>query len=505
MDVTQEPAPAAREVLRGWIERRGGYANFVETHVSVLAMTSDRVYKMKKPVRLPFVDLSTPALRRQVCLREVDLNSRLAPDVYLGVVDITDESGSIVDCAVEMLQMPDDRRLSELAVHGDARPCLRALAQQIAAFHDRAGTSSEIATAGSHEAIVALWRRELDEAAAFVGVVLDEESAADVDALAMRYLAGRRELFDLRVRDGRVRDGHGDLLADDVFCLDDGPRALDCLEFQDRLRWGDVLADVAFLAMDLERLGRPDLARDFLADYRSEAGDSWPASLEHHWIARRAHVRAKIACLRAVAGVPGARVEARRYFELCRNHLRRAQVILVLVGGSPGVGKTTLARALSERCGLTLVRSDVVRKELLGLDPLSHEPSDYQEGIYAPRITESVYREMLSRATRLLSLGESVVLDASWLSAGRRAGAAEVARARFADSVALECRAPTAVAEARISARIRARQDESDADVAIARAMSAHADPWPEAAKIDTGTDPEAAFEQAAAVIAAIR
>lgn len=477
----------------------------VETHVSVLAMTSDRVFKMKKHVRLPFVDLSTPALRRQVCLREVELNSRLAPDVYLGVVDITDESGSAVDCAVEMRRMPDERRLSELAVHGDARPCLRALARQIAAFHARADTSPEIATAGSHEAVVALWRRELDEAAAFVDVVLDAETVADVDALAMRYLAGRQDLFDLRVRDGRVRDGHGDLLADDVFCLADGPRALDCLEFQDRLRWGDVLADVAFLAMDLERLGRPDLAREFLADYRSAAGDRWPSSLEHHWIARRAHVRAKIACLQAVAGVAGARAEAQRDFELTRDHLRRAQVLLVLVGGSPGTGKTTLARALSERCDLALVRSDVVRKELVGLDPQSHEPADYEEGIYAPRITELAYREMLSRASQLLSIGESVVLDASWMSARLRADAADVASTRFADIVALECRAPTVVAEARLAARLRLGQDESDADVAIARAMSAHADPWPEATKIDTGADPAVAFEQAASAIAAIR
>jgi hypothetical protein len=167
-------------------------------------------------------------------------------------------------------------------------------------------------------------------------VSLDE--VLEVDALAARYLAGRRLLFDRRITECRALDGHGDLLADDIFLLDDGPRVLDCVEFDDRLRWGDALADVAFLAMDMERLARQDLAERFLAAYREHAGDTWPASLAHHHIAYRAQVRAKVGAIRAAQGDDPAVAEARRLLALSRRHLEAGAVRLVLVGGYPALG-----------------------------------------------------------------------------------------------------------------------------------------------------------------------
>ena len=140
---------------------------------------------------------------------------------------------------------------------------------------------------------------------------------------------------------GRARDGHGDLLADDIFLLDDGPRVLDCLEFDDALRLDDVLADVAFLAMDLERLGRPDLAERFLAAYRAASGDTWPSSLAHHHIAYRAQVRAKVSAIRAEQGVPDSADKAQALLRLALAHLEAGRVRLVLVGGLPGTGKST--------------------------------------------------------------------------------------------------------------------------------------------------------------------
>src|SRR4029453_13669733 len=134
---------------------------------------------------------------------------------------------------------------------------------------------------------------------AYGNSVVDLDEVLEVDALAKRYLSGRCLLFDRRISEGRGRDGHGDLLADDIFMLDDGPRVLDCIEFDDRLRLGDALADVAFLAMDLERLGRTDLAERFLAAYREFADDTWPASLAHHHVAYRAQGRAKVGAIRA--------------------------------------------------------------------------------------------------------------------------------------------------------------------------------------------------------------
>src|SRR5262249_23612933 len=154
------------------------------------------------------------------------------------------------------------------------------------------------------------------------------------------------------------------LLADDIFMLDDGPRVLDCLEFDSQLRYGDVLADVAFLAMDLERLGAGAEAASFLAWYREFSGDSWPSSLAHHWIPYPAVDRAQVACLRHDEGDPAAASQAAELLGLCYSHLRRAGVRLVLVGGLPGTGKTTTASRLADRLGWTLLSSDELRHQI---------------------------------------------------------------------------------------------------------------------------------------------
>ena len=187
-----------------------------------------------------------------------------------------------------------------------------------------------------------------------------------MERLAGRFLAGRSALLDARVRGGHIVDGHGDLLAADIFCLADGPRILDCLEFDDKLRWLDGLDDAAFLAMDLERLGADELAGRFLDWYVEFSGDPAPASLRHHYVAYRAFVRAKVGCLRARQGDRLAGQEASQLAALTLRHLRAGAVTVVLVGGLPGTGKSALAGALADRLGWTVLSSDRIRKELAG-------------------------------------------------------------------------------------------------------------------------------------------
>src|SRR5215470_5751941 len=250
-----------------------GRASVAETHVSVLVFVGDRAYKLKKPVAMGFLDFSTREAREAACRREVELNRRLAPDVYLGVADVRGPDGRPCDHLVVMRRMPAERRLAALVRAGaDVEDSVRRVARLVAAFHERAATSPEIAAAGSVASVRRNWEDNFEQMAPFVGAVLDAAVAARVRVLAERYLDGRGALFHQRTASGMVRDGHGDLLAEDVFLLDDGPRVLDCIEFDDRLRWGDVLADVAFLAMDLERLGSPGLAARFLDRYREFSG-----------------------------------------------------------------------------------------------------------------------------------------------------------------------------------------------------------------------------------------
>src|SRR5581483_3046240 len=259
-------------------------------------------YKLKKPVSFEFADFSDRTLRERACHREVELNRRLAPDVYLGVADVLGEDGRPCDHLVVMRRMPADLRLAQLV--RDGRPVdgvLGDIARRIAAFHAGAATSEEIAAAGRRDAVRAVWEASFDELAPFTGPVLDAEACRRVEHLVRRYLAGRAPLFDHRIALGAVRDGHGDLLA-----------------------------DVAFLAMDLERLGAPDAAARFLARYREFAGETYPPSLADHYIAARAHVRCKVACFRHAQGDAAAAGASRALLDLAARHLEAARVRLVL-------------------------------------------------------------------------------------------------------------------------------------------------------------------------------
>ncbi len=237
------------------------FAAVRETHTGVVFFVGDRAYKLKKPVHYGFVDFRSREARLAACRREVELNRRLAPDVYLGVADVLDAGGRACDHLVVMRRLPEDRRLADLVAAGaPVEAELGRLARLLAEFHAGADRSARADEAAGSEALTRRWAANSAEMARLVGPVFDAGVVDRVDRLARRYLAGRGPLFGDRVAAGRACDGHGDLLAEDIFCLEDGPRVLDCLEFDDGLRLGDVLADVAFLAMDLERLGRPELA-----------------------------------------------------------------------------------------------------------------------------------------------------------------------------------------------------------------------------------------------------
>ncbi len=292
----------------------------------------------------------------------------------------------------------------------------------------------------------ALWQESFDETDPFVGSILDGDGEDGTTSACRRDGSqGRKPLLDARIASGRVCDGHGDLQAEDIFCLDDGVRILDCIEFSDRLRHGDVCADVAFLAMDLERLGHPGAADRFLADYQRLSGDPFPDTLIHHYTAFRAYVRAKVACLRSAQGAHGAAVEEARQLQgLALDHLRRARVRLVLVGGLPGCGKTTLATGLAAATGWTVLRSDEIREQFRdpGDDSSPGGASGYLEGRYRPEVTAAVYEELLRQAERCLGLGQSVILDASWSDDSWRAAARSLADRTCSDLAEFRCEAP---------------------------------------------------------------
>ncbi|MER5408775.1 AAA family ATPase [Streptomyces sp. NPDC002769] len=456
----------------------------------------DCAYKLKKQVDLGFLDYTTVAARRSACEREVTLNRRFAPDVYLGLGEFRCPDAEEPEPLVVMRRMPEGRRLSHLVRQGAAvHDVLRTVARQLAAWHAVAPRGREVNEQGTRDALSSRWEAGFTQVRALTaeGFFVPGE-LTEIERLVRRYLAGRENLFDSRIDQGRMVDGHGDLLAQDIFCLDDGPRVLDCLEFDDHLRYVDGLDDAAFLAMDLEQLGAPEGAAYFLSQYGEYTGDPAPSSLFHHYVAYRAFVRAKVSLIQAEQGAPGAKAASRQLASTALRHLRTSAVRLILVGGLPGSGKSTLSGALADLLGVTMLSSDRLRKELAGLPAERSAAAGYGEGLYTPDWTARTYIALLDRAAALLSCGESVVLDATWSDAEHRAAALRVAESTSADLVALHCHAPGDVTAARLSTR---GPGMSDAGADVAAAMAAREPAWAEAVEVDTSGPPASAVARA--------
>lgn len=494
------PSAAA---LIGSLDPADGPVETIETHISTLVFQNGWAYKVKRPVRYEFVDLSTMDKRDAICQREIEVNRRFAPDVYDALIPIRDAAGTTIDHAVRMRRLPPERRLSTLVVAEDSRvpSVLRAVARIVAIAHAGAPRGPHIDVVSTSDALEHLWARSIKDLRRFAGGPIDLGILETVATDATLYLKGRAALLRDRVTSGHIVDGHGDLLSSDIFCLDDGPRILDCLEFDDQLRYGDVLLDLAFLIMDLERLGRPDLGREFVRDYVEFSDEHHPVSLMHHYVAYRALVRSKVACLRGAEGDLAAAAEATTLLRLAESHLSSGRVRLTLVGGLPGSGKSTLADGVGDAVGALVLSSDVIRKELSGSGSAAL-PAQFQEGIYTTSITVRTYDVMFERAATALEFGQSVILDASFGDERWRRRGSDVAAATSSAFVAFCCGAPAEIREARLASRPYDPTRPSDATAEVARRMEAAADAWPDAVLIDTSAGIEVCR---AAVLAALR
>ena len=260
-----------------------------QTHASAVVLTQERAYKLKKPKNFGFFDYSTPALRRHFCAEEVRLNARLAPDVYLGVAPILQsptgqvrfgptfpaehlpepgdalDNSKVIDYAVVMLRLPDEATLEARVRAGTATPALLAeVARAVAVFHRSAETNAHIASFGERQVIEGNWQENFTQTQPYIGRALDAALSRRISAAVQRFLDVREPLFASRVREGHIRDCHGDLRLQHVYQCDTSRGQLaviDCIEFNERFRYGDVAAEIAFLLMELDAAGRPDLSR----------------------------------------------------------------------------------------------------------------------------------------------------------------------------------------------------------------------------------------------------
>jgi len=464
----------------------------IQTHVSVVLLAGEFVYKLKKPVHFAFVDMSRLPERLHFCREEVRLNRRLSPDLYLGVVPITEGAdgirvggdGAPLEYAVHMRRLPEDRMMDRLLERGAlGRPMVERLAELIADFHARAETGPAISRHGSPEAVRALWEEHFAQTARFVGRTLSRFQDALLRATVHAWLTRKHGELSARVAAGRIRDVHGDLRTSSV-CFTEPIQVFDCLDFSARFRCSDVASEVAFLAMDLTLKGEASLAIAFARRYVQRSGDAGVEALLPFYACYRACVRGKVEGLRAGEGeVPArqraaaARVARRSFALACRYAREDPPPLLLVVCGLSGTGKSTLASALAESLGCVRVASDVVRKELHHLAPEEHRPAPVGEGLYAEEATRATYAALAARGGRWLAGGRSVVLDATFQRRWQQALAVELARAQGALLFFLELRAPDSAIRRRLRARAHDVRAVSDADWAVYRAQKAAWEP----------------------------
>ena len=465
------------------------YIDVHETHTGVVVLAGDRAFKAKKPVLTDFLDFRTAEQRERACRRELELNSRLSADSYLGLAHLTDPAGGPAEPVVVMRRYRDEDRLASIVSRGADEPVrglLDAIAAVLASFHQGAERGPAISAQGEAGAIGRRWRDNLAELDRYAGT-LAPESLSRVRHLAAEFIAGRGPLFGRRLSEGLIVDGHGDLLADDIFCAQGKPALLDCLEFDDRLRYVDCVDDAAFLAMDLEFLGRKDLGEHFLARYAAHSARAVPPALAHFYIAYRAGVRAKVDCVRLSQGRPQAAGDAARHLAIAVEHLETSRVRLALVGGNPGTGKSTVARALAEQTGAQVISTDDVRRELRDAGVIDGESGVLNEGLYHPGNVATVYEAALRRARSRLGDGQSVILDGTWRDPQMRARAHRLASETHSATVELRCAAGTDTAAGRITTRA---PGNSEVTTEIAAAMAAQQADWDTAHRIDTSGPP---------------
>lgn len=456
-----------------------------QTHISFAFLTDDEVFKIKKPVHFSFLDYSTLEKRRHYCEEELRLNRRLAPDVYLGVVPIWQSGGNfapgdapeplrgsrIIEYAVRMKRLEEASMLDRRILDGRAGPDeIRAVARTLVRFH-AAASADRAAEYGGPGTIWERVRNNLEELRNFEGATHGREDAEFLLRYSRDFFDRHRALFDTRLEAGRVREGHGDLRAEHVNIGPDGAIAIfDCIEFSESLRTCDVASELAFLAMDLDFLGARELSRELIRTYAAEARDPELHELLPFYLTYRALVRCKVEGLKSreeeISGREReeARARARRYADLaCRYAGGDRKPGLLVTCGLVATGKSRFARRLHDRTGFALFDSDVIRKQLAGLDAETPAPAGFGQGIYKRDFTNRVYAELTRRAEETLRSGAGVILDATFDRVAYRRSLIALATQCEAPLLFIECTAPAEEIRRRLAARREGATTVSDA------------------------------------------
>ncbi|NPA94066.1 MAG: AAA family ATPase [Thermodesulfobacteria bacterium] len=463
----------------------------IQTHLSWVFLADEYVFKVKKPVDFGFLDFTTLEKRHFFCNEEIRLNKRLCPDIYVSVVPITKEgskfvvegSGDVVEWAVKMNRMPDDGLMSALIKRDEVDTnIMDKICDILVPFYQKARAPEDKVWLGGIDVVKENCTENFIQTEDFVGKALTPETYNKIVDYTNTFLEEKKELFKRRQDQGWIVEGHGDLYSANI-CIDkqkDKIYIFDCIEFNERFRYGDICVDIAFLAMDLDFLGLCDLSNYFIENFKKGINDQDLYELLDFYKCYRAYVRGKIGCFTWASPEVDEETRqtslemAKRYFKLALRYaggLGKTPTLYVFMGLS-GTGKSTLANALGKKLAIETFNSDVVRKEYVsGISAKEKRLEPFGKGIYSKEFTQKTYRALKRLAAQRLILGEDVILDATYLDPELRAQVANMAKACGARYVLVHCTCPEDVAISRMQKRMSSGESVSDGREEIYKAQ----------------------------------
>ncbi|AFZ42623.1 hypothetical protein PCC7418_0389 [Halothece sp. PCC 7418] len=474
----------------------------LQTHISYIFLTGEYAYKLKKPLDLGFLDFSTLEKRHYYCQQELDLNQPIAPDIYLGVLPITQQEntlelngkGQVIEYVLKMRQFPQSALLSVMQREGQLSESLIAqLGKRVATFHQHAKTSDYISQFGKPRVIAEAINNNYKQTEKYIGITQTEKQFQETKAFTENFLKTRESLFQARVDQGLIRECHGDLHLKNICWWRDKIQLFDRIEFNEPFRFVDVMYDVAFTVMDLQFRGCPDFANVFLNCYLEQTGDWEGIQVLPLYLSRQAYVRAKVNSLMLDDPHIGAEdkqhasEQASQYYHLAWEYTRPQTGRLWMMSGLSGSGKTTIAQEMAKQQQAIHLRSDAVRKHLAGIDV---EDTGSEE-IYTAEMSQKTYNRLLALGTLLASQGWSVILDAKYDRKDLRQAVIREAKKYQLPLQIVYCDAPIEVLRDRVANR---SGDISDATPDLLAKQRANAEPFTKAEQaylvtLDTSQD----------------
>ena len=407
----------------------------LQTHISFVALTGKYAYKVKKPVDFGFLDFSTLEKRKYYCEEEIRLNRRLCPDIYLDVVPITLEdnkmvlggSGRVVDYAVKMKEFPQEHIMTKLLQQNKvAEKTIDKICDILIDFYKSGEKSKEIEKFGRLESIKKNIDENFEQTISVVDVTIPRDIYEFIKKANDDFFKKKKDVFEKRIKNGRIKDSHGDLHSGNIV-LSDKIYIFDCIEFNKRFRYCDVASDIGFLAMDLDFLNHPFLSSYLINRYVEKSGDRDIFEVLNFYKSYRAYVRGKVIGFRLNdPNVKESEIKeivetTKKYYQLSYYYTSLLSVdlqidkpIIFVVSGLSGTGKSTLALKLVVDYNASYINTDVVRKEIAGIDKYERHHDPINTGLYSQEKVDYTYEKVIEKAAEILKKKSNVVVDATF-------------------------------------------------------------------------------------------